>query len=386
MSVLKIPIAPYDDAHLAELRRSPHWSGWEDLFEKGYLTVDEGEVIVHAMFAEQMDREGFSSYRQLALRATSREQSLRDYFDFSSGELRRRYPARETQRGQTERVGVATGILAVNRAAGLIEADWKRIQESNVEQTLDHEWTATDGASRIRLEAKARSVEDPLKRAGVSGAKTDIESKKRVARSAKRGVRATRDYGVITAMSDSCSQMWVLDPEGDPPEESLAKDRVLTRLRYFGGHMSLVRGWSHVLIALENRMRAIEASREHATLDGVKLVTARGKVFRDPAEQPGGTVLVSDGDVFGRILEPRGYRVPEWQGLFVGFDVELHRLIVNQDFSAIVQYRWRGARQAEEWVTFSERASGGGGDRYRRSGTLRYMVNDSGVAFGHFDG
>jgi len=384
---VSIPVLAYDEHHQAVLLRGPRTAAIARLLGAG-LCIPVPAIHIHAMF-EELDpgKVGFRSYAELARTAANREAQMNDYFDFSGGVLSARPSNNPGARGKmVERMGVACSLLAMNEVIGATEADWRLIPASSKQKTLDFQLVGSNGDSIVSVEAKGTVVDRvDRKSPGVSKAKASIEAKKLEARSNVH-VRAHEEYGVIAALSeqaDEGSRIYLLDPPALGADEDPRRFKLLTRIRYYARHLALVSQF-RMLLALENRVRAISEVSNYQELDGLSLVGPHGERFALP-EALGNRPLVSAPGVFGRILWPRtnGLLEKPERGLFVGFSPKLFDVLASQDFSTIHSLRWTRTTWISEAAVVGVQDANGARTR-QLSGSLTWATNSAGVAVGWF--
>lgn len=374
MSDIKLTVEPYDPSDRAELLKGDARQGWQRLFENG-LTVSDEQILIHSMFAQQQDRDGFRTYDELARRFQDTEREFRSYVAMSEGTIRALSKPRD-MKVYTERLGVAVAIIAANEVTQITEADWVKIGETNTSKTLDYEWRASDGERFIRLEAKGSVTEGATTRSNVSDAKKSIREKKETARS---GLTAPSvEYGLITLIStgDHRPTIFALDPPG--PDEPLdpRRERLLGRLAYFASHLALV-SRSKMVTVLRNRRNAIASLSDFDELDGLVLERSEGERFY-LSRTFGNRPLVELDGVVGRVLRPR--RRP-WDddrppyARFVGFERDLFEILVRQDFDEILAYRAARRRRKMNVDLRSESGEPVGA-------MADFVVNTAGIAFG----
>lgn len=385
MTEFTLSVQPYDDVHKKVLLNGPDGARWKQLFEGGLATSDH-ELLVHAMFQEQQDRDGFRTYEELAALAQSRERQFRDYFELSATGVRARTSASDVPKGQTERLGVAVALMTANRAAGLTTADWRRIEESRAQKTLDHEhrWRASTGERFVRVEAKGTVSPERshIKTATVSRMKGHIAEKKKDARSGSPGTPSV-EYGVITAVSsaDGPPTVFALDPPSPDEQEEPRRERVLARLGFYASFLRLVSRF-RMLSALQNRLRALEAVSDLDDLDGLALVDEDG----DPVSVPtalGYRRLLIDG-VIGRVLVAPSRRwnrdTPRLDhAQFVGVETRVFEVVAKQNFGHLLAYRAKRRRHSELVSVALPHGQG------PLQGRLDFAVTDAGIAFGRFE-
>lgn len=343
MTIIHFPVQAYDQAHLGLLTRGPRAEAVRKLLKSG-LTTTDAAILIHTMFTEQdPNRAGFRSHKELAAKAESREAAFRDYITMTGGKIHAGGGQNTTQKSQTERLGVACAVLAMNEILGTTEADWERIEESNKKKTLDYQLTASDGKSIVAVEAKGTIAEAPeVKSSGsASVMKGDIEAKKKASR-AVPGPRAHEEFGVITAIGKQAAttpRIYLLDPPAMGADRDPRRVRLLARMKYYLHHLALTSQF-RMLIAVRNRINALVAISRTEELDGVQLTNADGEPFSLP-EAFGDRPIVEVGGVVGRVLfrDRRAWKRESSRDgsmLFVGFARNIFPLLVGQKFDDLL--------------------------------------------------
>ena len=100
------------------------------------LQLSEDEFFTYMVFTEQAPHQGFRNYSELKSKLPGRISYFRDYLDTTDGTVRPKLLP--LKRDITERVGVSTALLLMNRIFNLHQADWECIPESNKKR----QWTS----------------------------------------------------------------------------------------------------------------------------------------------------------------------------------------------------------------------------------------------------
>ncbi len=387
MTAINIPVQAYDQTHLDLLEKSPRAHSIGNLLRAGLQTTDAA-ILIHSLFTEQdPHRVGFRSYQELAAKAASRESTFRDYINMTEGSVHAIGAQNTTQKNQTERLGVACAVLAMNQVLGTTEADWERIEESNKRKTLDYWRYVSEGKRIVAVEAKGTVAKQPdLQGSGsCSKMKRDIDAKKKELRTTKQ-VKAHEEFGVITAIGNAPStqpRMYLLDPKPQGVDRDPHRARVLARMHYYLRHLTLVSQF-RMLLALRNRINALAAHSQIDTFAGVRLTDLNGEQFRLRSVF-GDRPLVEVNGIVGRILPPprQGRAGKDLPTLFIGFAKPIFNLLVAQDFNKLLKWRWAEHVESTHRVRVSLSALN---DDHvvEQSGELRLGVNSAGIALGWF--
>jgi hypothetical protein len=381
---LHFPVEAYDERHEKLLMEGPRAANIRRLLKQGLRTT-ESAILIHAMFTEQdSERVGFRTHNDLADKAASREAIFRDYVEMSNGAIASRGKQQTVHRGQTERLGCACAVLTMNELLDTTEADWERIEDSALLKTLDFQLKVSDGKAVVGVEAKGTVAENPLLRSSGSTSKMrrDIEDKKVSAR-ATHVPGSNEAYGVITAIGttlDTPPTIYLLDPPAEGFGGDPGKARLLNRMNYYLRHLALV-GQFRMLMALRNRIQAIERLSSYRDLDGVGLTNTGGTLFALPSGF-GDPDMHFIGGLVGRILRPTRIRSRVPSSLrFVGFSRRIFQVLTEQSYDQLLE--WRRPRQQETvegrlLVRLDDQSA------ERTSGSLIANVNAAGIALGWF--
>ena len=297
------------------------------------LRLPEDEFFTYMVFVEQSPHQGFRNYSELRRRLPSRIDYFRDYLDTTDGTVRPR--GLSLRREITERVGVSTALLLMNRIFNLHQADWERIPESN-KKTMDFS-VASDGTEHIIVEAKGRTF-----RGSDFTRSPDVESDVKAKKDQLRSVNVPKAslFGVLTVIptqqTGKC-RCFILDP----PEESLdadpAKSRLLARIHYYTRLLTIISA-GQVVRALRNRLSVLSISRDYTEFDGTALVDVYGRPIIPPPENysPIWNKTVSGDRMVGHVF-PLGSA----ELAFFGVDMDIFKLMIEQRFRDIVKFESR---------------------------------------------
>lgn len=384
MATITFAVEAYDQEHLAALNAGPRSVEIAKLINGG-LVVSDTEILIHAMFTEQdPNRIGYDKYYKLAQLFERREDTFRDYFSLSNNDIFATGSQNSTQKGQTERLGVACSILAMNKILGVTEADWERIEESNKSKTLDYQLSVSNGISIVGVESKGTIADNPAKKSSgsTSDMKGSIEAKKKAAR-LKSKLKFNEEYGVITAIGNKSGIMpriYLLDPPSEGTDMDPGKIRILNRLRYYKHQLSYVSGFG-LLAALENRINIFDKIDDYKNLDGISLAASSGEPIMLPGKYYGRPLIEVNG-IIGRCYGERFFRrrTPDWKVPFFGFDRKIFDILAAQKFNNIVEYKSINTDEYSKKITFW--ANAGEKKSSPFTGNLRYRLNSAGIAYG----
>jgi len=321
----------FNDAHRDKLMKHKYANRIKHLVDFG-LSEKEKEFLVYAMFTEQDGRPRFRNYSELRRLVPSRIQLLKDYIDTSNGTVRSLVPARKNK--VTERVGVATALLVMNGVFDVHRADWERIPETSRRKTMDFQ-LASDGTDFILVEAKGTVFETGNLHRD-SGLEQHIKDKK-VAHLAGNP-NLTSLFGVITGIpcqSDKTTQCLLLDPLFEDIEMDPAKYQLLSRLYYYSRILRVIsRG--QLVRALLNRIEVLKRSSNYIEFDGLPLVD----IYEEPIiPPPENTSSIWNKTVVKDKIVGQMFPISKTDFFYFAIDMVIYRLMVEQDFKAIRNFR-----------------------------------------------
>jgi hypothetical protein len=302
------------------------------------------------MFTEQMDRDGFRTYRELCSRITHRLGDIDDFLSFNNESVQAIMTGNDLmQTSITERIGVALGLCVINKIHGLSFADWKKIPTvpgRNGHPTFDFEIPiASTGTSFIQVENKGSAIADnSLKTGSVPAHYNSIQDKKDYVRKeeAKRSIPIHQNYyygtiGVLDNNENSKAKVWLIDPPAFEIEMKPYKYKLLARLRYYLDEFKNIGVNTKIINALGKRIEEIEDSSQYIKFDNVPLdykyprafhLFMDGKMF----------AAVDNNEAFGRIfiVEHKKNSFP----YLIAFPKALMRIIILQNFNSILEYEY----------------------------------------------
>ena len=328
--MLKINVEYYNDHHHQLIQQYECAESIDRIIQHG-LEVDKDEVVTYSIFKEQKNRHGWKNYHDLRKRLPERLKKIKDYYNLDGNTIQSRFSPDEAE--ETESLGISVGLIIMNRVFGLHEADWEKIPIVNDKKTLDYE-IASNGDHFIQVETKGSIfTESPFPRR--YNFKSHIEEKKADEKSHNNSHSIL--FGTITGFptdSNSHTTCHILDPLPEEISEDPAKYKLLSRLHFYHKNLALI-SRSNILIALGNRIAAIQAVTDYNSLDGITLKTIDGYEFNTPPPSVYNRVVIEDIDysIVGRI-----FPLSDREFFFFGFDIDLYQLIVFQDFSDITSF------------------------------------------------
>ncbi len=320
----------YDDDEASLFRESGVFDQLEGLIENG-MTIDPRELLSRSMFMEQKDEPGWRTRTELQNRCLGRIAQFEDYYDVGSGTLVARFPSGQMGTENIERMGVASAIAAMDTAFGTHKADWERLLVS-VEKDLDFQ-VASTGEHYIVVEAKGSVVDRvDVKMQSIPKHKKSIKAKKQVQRKRRPQDILIGTITAITRKPDVHSRIWLIDPPLPRPFDDPFRFKLLARLRFYGKLIAHI-GRHHMLVALATRIRALEQLHDVSVLDRAPLFRIDGEPFDVPTSFFTARSHSVDQRFVGFTRFHRG------RLRFVGFDTDVIIVLVNQDQSAITEWR-----------------------------------------------
>ncbi|QDG49514.1 hypothetical protein FIV42_01805 [Persicimonas caeni] len=378
---MEFKVSYYDAAQREILEAHEKSPSINRLVQRG-LEISADELMVHTMFSEQMNEDGFRTYEELAAQAGSRVGWFESYFNFGEDGLFAHLPPSRVEKRLTQGIGEGIAIIAMNRIYDLTEADWERIGERNDSKTLDHQYElASTGQRFVQVEGKGTVLGlDGFgrKTASISRAKSSILAKKEESSSPIESAPCDR-FGVITAIPSepgAIPDVYLIDPAGVAPDIAPQKYKLLSRLSYYERRLSYVSKF-HFLMVLRNRINAIHDSEQFEDLDGIKLVGQDGTPFGFPQTRDS-LVTSRGGEVFGRVLP-----VSQEEALFIGFEQRLFYTLIGQSFQDVNSFKIH--RHEVVIDTFVTTTIPGADGRSRLRVRGRAHLNSAGIAFGQVD-
>lgn len=331
----------YDEVERKAFANTGHGQLIDNIVGKS-IALDRDEFIANGLLREQkLNRDGWRTKADLRKKVASRWSTLSDYFEVLPDGVRATFIDQdESEKAQTETIGVAAAISLLDIAFDGTQADWTKVPVSN-DKDLDFE-RFSDGQRFIMVEAKGRLVGNTELKSGLSDAKSDIKRKKASKQALQRASAAQSSalIGVITAISDRANQhaiSYLVDPPFVGPVEDPRKYRLLARLSFYYINLSLI-SRSPLLQGLAQRIRDIAALEDYAGLSSLPLVSRNGAAMSFPPSFDKTLSHDEKRGFFGEVIAIRT-RNNRRSLFFFGFLDETVRLIVAQDFQAIETFR-----------------------------------------------
>lgn len=352
MEQLKLSVDFYNAAQQALFQGFPNSQQLNTLVQND-VTISKDDLLAYMMFTEQMDRNGFRNYNDLCQRIKHRLGDIEDYLSFNNGSVQAIVIGNDMmQPGFTERIGVALGLCVVNKIHGLTAADWKKIPTapgSKGHPTFDFEIPiASTGYNFIQAENKGSTVIDNSlpqlvshHYKGESGIlkKKDYVRKEEVKRSIP--IHQNLYYGTIGVLdnrANSKAKVWLVDPPAFEIPMNPEKYKLLARLYYYLDEFRNIGVKKKITDALAARIKLIEETIDYSEYDNNTLdgnIAKRGYTLYMEGDM---VATVDTNEAFGKIFITQHKQ--NFTAYLIAFPKAIIRLIVKQDFRAILEYSY----------------------------------------------
>lgn len=293
------------------------------------LVVRVEDFIGNGLFREQKPVAGFRNQKELRARITNRLGQLIDYFDLTSGTVTSRFTEQNySDSTQTELVGVAAGISAMNDFIGTTQADWRRIPVQSGRKSIDFD-CASSGSVIASLEAKGTLNENYI-----SARVREIGKQKA---SARKSAPVQPLVGVVTYVPSSSKERArcvICDPAIPPIPHDPFKYQLLARLAYYYEVISLF-SMSFLLQSLAQRILDIALIEDFRALSGRELVNRAG----NPMSVPTSMTVSLTNEPGLRLAGDFIYSRDRQSFIFYGISMRALSIIIAQQFEALCQYR-----------------------------------------------
>lgn len=341
---IRFQIDYYDDFHRNILLKHKYANRIAQLVEHG-MSEKEKEFQVYAMFTEQHNHPGFRNYSELKALVPRRIQLLEDYLDTSNGTVRSLVLPSINQ--VTERVGVATALLVMNKVFDLHRADWARIPETSRKRTMDFQ-IASNGTDLVLVEAKGTVITT-----GNLHRDTNLELNIREKKKAHRTEDAslTSLFGVITGITNqlnNTAQCLLLDPFIENVSIEPRKYQLLARL-YFYSNILRVISRGQIIRALFNRINVLKRSSHYTEFDGLPLLD----IYEEPiVPPPENTSSIWNKTIIKDRIVGQMFPISKTSFIYFAIDMDIYRLMIEQNFDAIRKFRSTLGEEFIENVTY----------------------------------
>jgi hypothetical protein len=351
MAKIKVSVEYYDAVQRSLFQGFPNSLQLNNLV-RNEAEISKDELLAYMMFTEQMDRNGFRTYNDLCLRISSRLGDIDDFLSFNNDSVQARMIGNDMmQVGFTERIGVALGLCVVNKIHSLTAADWKKIPTAPGRYghpTFDFEIAiASTGNSFIQAENKGSTVANNASQSdSIQKHYASIKTKKEYVRIEENirhvPIHQNLYYGTIGVLDEqpnSRAKVWLVDPPAFEIDMSPEKYKLLARLHYYLDEFRNIGVKEKITEALEARIKLIEESDNYSEFDNNPL--------NDGFAKRGGNYLYMDGkmlatvdtnEAFGKVFFTKFKQ--DAIAYLMAFPKALMRLIVKQDFEAILAYTY----------------------------------------------
>lgn len=386
MPNLNIDIAYYNDEQRNLFQGFPNANALNQIIQNG-ISITEDEFLAYMMFTWQMDVNGFRTYADLRALVQDNLGAVNQLLSFNNGSIQARVIGNDLmQTGYTERIGVSLGLCLLNKIHNLTAADWKKIPTApgrNGHPTFDFDIPiASTGNNFIQGENKGSAVADnSIQTNSIEAHYSSIIRKKRYVREQEAQlqipIHQNLYYGTIGVLDNrpnSNAKIWLVDPPAFEIEMDPKKYKLLARLNFYLDEFRNIGVKKRITEALEERIKEIELSKDFMQLNFKKLDD------RFPAS--GGYYLYMEGrmfasidtnEAFGRIfLIEDKQRVAAY---LIAYPKTIMRLIVRQDFEAILDYAYSSEFMKEK-VQVLMKYSKSDFAEYKMQDNLKFIFNE----------
>lgn len=336
-AVIRVDVHAYNSEQLELIRALPESSKILGLIENG-LHIPREQFLVYSLFRYR-DVSDLESLRNLA---TAKEALLEEILSVNDTSFcaHPRLDATE-HRAEAQDIGEALGLCLMDNVYKTNEQDWSRIPEGPG-KSLDY--VASDSQRILEVESKGSFVVDRSKKSSaVSKHKADILEKKEVRRTSQECPTGVY-LGTISAIdrrSGGRPTVWIVDPPVGYHERAPEYVRLLHRMDFILGWLTLINPRSPLTVGLANRLLDLKHIQDPSVLDGIPLTGPLNKPIlpdKDPFAIHGRFFstrsVVTDGPAGGLIV-PSGMN----KIFFAGVRENLVDIVSSQDFSAISGYQ-----------------------------------------------
>jgi hypothetical protein len=342
------------------------------------LKVDDLDLITKGMYLEQSDRTGWKTRLDLQRKAVDRIGIFQDYFRTNHSIHCIVSPQDLMNRGNSEWIGVAAGIAAMDQAFGLHAADWQKIP---VSPGKDLDFIASTNNHYVYLECKGSAVDESTtkKTPAVSKHRSSIKDKKHACSVKYNGQPMIGTITVVSKNPNEIAQIWLVDPVVDGFEREPADFKLLSRLKFYYRAIRFF-GRPHLLIALVNRINILEKLKSFALLNSVSLVNIEGDEFPGFSEHFISERTHSvDLDIIAHCF------VHKDEYFIIGIDVSIIPVLASQNYVEI--NAWKSSLAGRSRKVFNVSPSDlhiTAGTGKKNAGTFDISVEGSGMVFGRY--
>jgi hypothetical protein len=351
MALINLSVEYYNEVQRQLFQGFPNATQLNNLVANN-VSISKGELLAYMMFPDQRDANGFRTYDDLRDRIQHRLGDIDKYLSFNNESVQSLVdPGAMNRVAFTNRLGVALGLCVTNKIHGLTEADWKIIPETNRHSTFDFEIPiASTGTNFIQVENKGSVVDNnDYKRSAISQHYNAIVAKKNYLREeeTKKGITHNQNLfygtiGVLDTRVNSIAKVWLIDPPAFDIEMKPKKYKLLARLHYYLDEFRNIEVRKKITDALEKRIKQIEAAEDYLSFDNKQLDgrlphSGNFSLYMDGKM----LAIVDSNEAFGRIfIVQNDHRT---SGYIIAFPKSIIRLIIKQDFKAILKYNYAPA-------------------------------------------
>ncbi len=386
MPNFNIDIAYYNDEQRNLFQGFPNAASLNQIVQNG-ITITEDEFLAYMMFTWQMDVNGFRTYADLRALVQDNLGAVNQLLSFNNGSIQARVIGNDLMQTEyTERIGVSLGLCLLNKIHNLTAADWKKIPTvpgRNGHPTFDFDIPiASMGNNFIQGENKGSAVTDnSIQNNSIEAHYSSLIRKKRYVREQETQmqipIHQNLYYGTIGVLDNrpnSKAKIWLVDPPAFEIEMDPKKYKLIARLNFYLDEFRNIGVKKRITEALEERIKEIELSKDFMQLNF--------KILDDKFPVSGGYYLYMEGrmfasidtnEAFGRIfLIEDKQRVAAY---LIAYPKTIMRLIVRQDFEAILDYAYSSDFMKEK-IQVLMKYSNSDFAEYKLQDNLKFIFNE----------
>ena len=329
--MIKFDVKYYDNKQKILFQKSPFFNKIQKVITDG-IEIDEHEFEIYTNFIHQKPFDGWRTKKDLKAHFGSRMDTFRDYFDYSSGSISAYFRGQNNVPNHLiERAGVGVSLIVMNEIFDLHEADWEKI---GITRRADLDFRASTGNHFVEVEAKGTIHDEESINSSISQQKKSILKKKETKRNVK--ISNSSMFGVITSFP--CEQnrnatCRLLDPPSTQTKEDPLLYKILSRLYFYWKNLRIISD-TDLLLALRNRIQALENVSNYKDFDGLQLLSRNGKPFSISEKNYPTKTMSFNNKILGDV-----FPLSQTLLFYYAFDFEVLKQIKNQKFTEINNYK-----------------------------------------------
>ncbi|WP_372744419.1 hypothetical protein [Lutibacter sp.] len=339
---LRIDVAYYDDVeeNLLQKNYPNEFERIDQIVKAGYIKVPFADFKTYSQMHHRNSEYGkLNSFTTIQENIGDLYGNVNVYtgFEIETGRFYTEYPNNNEQNHVSESIGCGGALSVLSQIYGLTQADWQRI---NIQGHKDFDFDSAvieNFNKMIVVEAKGSIVSDNSLKSNFSYHKSNIKEKKSDEGFKSKYAKGTDLLiGGITVIDKvNHAKIYLVDPPevSQLDEKFRLKIKILKRLTFYLDWISIISKRAYFTIALKNRVKALEKIDDISKLNFLALVNASNKQlqvsddFVKSRSNIGGTII-------GNLSE-----IKSKKAVFIGLNMELYNLIMEQDFKGISSYK-----------------------------------------------